>query len=80
MKFEEVLPFLRKGKKIIRGGFEDGEYIYLSKGKIIDERGFPYPFDQLDLFIDDWEVVEEIGKPEKPERLGEYWLYPWRWR
>ena len=59
MKFEEVLPALRNGKKIrIKGWFED-EYIYQEGEELFDEAGFSCSPDLAYALYDDWEIVDE---------------------
>ena len=66
MKFEEVLPFLRNGKKITNTTIKnDGyKYIYYKKGIICDNTGCSYwqLSDREIVNDDDWEIVEELRK------------------
>ena len=66
MKFEEVLPAFREGKKIRRKFWSNEAYI--RKGKIfvfervIDEYNDVYVLTINDLWADDWEIVKEPKK------------------
>ena len=66
MKFEEVLPFLRNGKKITNTTIKnDGyKYIYYKKGIICDNTGCSYwqLSDREIVNDDDWEIVKEPNK------------------
>ncbi len=61
MKFEQVLPALREGKKILLPSWDKGEYLCIGiTNDLVDENGktpasFPIGFD-------DWEIVEEPKK------------------
>lgn len=64
MKFEEVLPALREGKKIRIKGWKEIQYIYKPKNEN-DLRAEDYKAVNLswkDFFSDDWEIVEELKK------------------
>lgn len=61
MKFEEVLPALREGKKIRRSLWEDYHYIqrkltFLFK-IIVNENNMMYTLFLDDLEADDWEIL-----------------------
>lgn len=66
MKFEEVLPALRAGKKITNSIVKDNgyKYIYYKEGAIFDnEGGLYYHLSNRQIVnYDDWEVVEEKRK------------------
>ena len=74
MKFEEVLPALREGKKAKRKAWEKGDYIkkdareYVKKDarhvveEIINQDSVIYSLTITDLEADDWEVSEETKK------------------
>ena len=67
MKFEEVLPVLREGKKVT-STLVDGvncKYMYYSPedGEFYTEKGHKmYLFPNEFMTIDDWEIVEEKKK------------------
>ena len=64
MKFEEVLPALREGKKIRLKEWEEIQYIYMPKNET-DLRTEDYHSINLswqDLFSGDWEIVKEKKK------------------
>lgn len=64
MKFEEVLPALREGKKIKLKGCKEFEYLFKSKNEN-ELRTEDYKHINLsweDFFRDDWEIVEEPKK------------------
>lgn len=68
MKFEEVLPALREGKKIRRkdsSWINYYECIYVNRvGNVIPNRAYfdDYILETKDLDADDWEIVEEKKK------------------
>ena len=60
MKFEEVLPALRDGKKIRRKEWFEKYFIYREGLSVYKEDGVNYCFMGCDqLLCDDWEVFEE---------------------
>lgn len=62
MKFEEVLPALRAGKKIRRKCMSD-KYYHIDNNHIYDNIGQLYTFGvEADVLQDDWEIVEELRK------------------
>lgn len=68
MKFEEIIPALREGKKVRRKdhswiNFYDCIYVNWV-GKVMPNRAYfeDYTLDTEDLDADDWEVVEEKKK------------------
>lgn len=68
MKFEEVLPALREGKKVRNSKWEDGGYISYSNNVFIDEEDAEYPVLWADDIVQgDWEIVKEPWKPKKGE-------------
>lgn len=64
MKFEEVLPALREGKKISLKGCEVFKYLFKPKNenelKTEDYHNIQLSWE--DLFRDDWEIVKETKK------------------
>ena len=66
MRFEEVLPALKAGKKIRRNHWCKDTYIYVnSNGEFATQSGrrFEIILDNLrDLEADDWEIVKEPKK------------------
>ena len=59
MKFEEVLPALREGKKIRRKCLPN-RYYSIVNNHIYDEIGQLYTFGvEADILQNDWEIVEE---------------------
>jgi hypothetical protein len=58
MKFEEVLPALRDGKKVRRKAWGENDYIAISS---------PFELSDGSLMRDDWEIVEE---PKPPKLLA----------
>lgn len=79
MKFEEVLPALREGKKIRRKDiFWKDYYGFLSiieeeENKIVSDNVIDdtYEITEKDLIADDWEIVKE-KKKVKLKDLGIY--------
>jgi len=59
MKFERVLPALRKGKKVRRAIWDVGEYIEMDVDVLIDEDGKTYTLIYRNLFETDWEIILE---------------------
>ena len=64
MKFEEILPKLREGKKIKKGSWWEGHYIIYdnNSGDIVNQNGYPYLFTQHDFNYINWEIIEEPKK------------------
>ena len=66
MKFEEVLPALREGKKITCSIIKNSgcHYIYYFDGTIFCDSGGGclYLTDKAIIEIDDWEIVKEAKK------------------
>ena len=78
MKFEEVLPALREGKKIRRKSRNKINYIRIGKEDfIVDENDECFPFILEDFLADNWEIVEEIKKV-KLRDLTEKQYVKWR--
>ena len=64
MKFEEVLPALREGKKIRRKSWKREECFFVIKnGSLVDDHGYS-AFFYLggSLLEEDWEIVKEKKK------------------
>ena len=69
MKFEEVLPALREGKKIRRKCMRPDRY------HIFDEIGQLYTFGvEADILQNDWEVVEEKKKVKLRDLTNEQYI------
>lgn len=66
MKFTEVLPTLKAGKKIKRKGWEKEEYIkthnFFGMEEIVTKYNIVYALTIMDLEADDWEIVKETKK------------------
>lgn len=63
MKFEEVLPSLKEGKKIRRKCHPNRYYIYIENNHIFNEIGDLYTFGvEADILQDNWEIVKEKKK------------------
>ena len=66
MKFEEVLPALKAGKKIRKRYWVKDNYIYINYcGRIVNQSGSPYDIilnGLYDLKHDSWEIVKEKKK------------------
>lgn len=64
MKFEEILPALREGKKIRLKEWKEIQYIYMPKNEsdLKTEDYHSVNLSWQDLFSDDWEIVEEKKK------------------
>ena len=62
MKFEEVLPALKAGKKIRRKCMPN-RYYHIKNNHIVNENGELYTFGvEADILQDDWEIVKETKK------------------
>lgn len=79
MKFEEVLPALRTGKKIRRKAYPPDYYICLEDNVL---KAFISYLNKLtgeiklmpkDLLADDWEIVKEIKKVKLRDMTEEQW-------
>lgn len=64
MKFEEVLPALREGKRIRLKEWEKIEYVYVPKNEteLRAEDGQFVNLSWKDFFSDDWEIIKEKKK------------------
>ena len=64
MRFEEVLPALREGKKIIRDCWGKDNYYFLNEDYCLETKeGAVATFLTLPaIFSDDWEIVKEKKK------------------
>ena len=63
MKFEEVLPALREGKRIKRNTWPCYKYCYVKDNHIVNQNGELYVFGvEADILQDDWEIVKEPKK------------------
>lgn len=62
MRFEEILPALREGKKITKASWWEGHYVELTLDGIIDQDGRDFVLNRGDLICDDWEIVKEKKK------------------
>ena len=77
MKFEEVLPALKNGKKI-RRKCRPNRYYHIENNHIVNEIGDLYTFGvEADILQDDWEVVKETKKV-KLRDVTEEQLEKWR--
>ena len=79
MRFEEVLPALREGKKIRRKEWEEIEYIYKPKNEN-ELRTEDYHVVNLsweDFFSDNWEIVKEKKKVKLRDLTEEQYV---KWR
>lgn len=81
MKFEEILPALKAGKKIRRKCWGKEVYIkthdFFVVGQIITEDNIDYALTVMDLEADDWEVIKE-PKKVKLRDLTKEQLEKWR--
>ena len=59
MKFEEVLPALRKGYKIRDKEWPKDEYIYIKDKFLYDQQCCLVHLSSFGLLAGDWEVIEE---------------------
>lgn len=63
MRFEEILPALREGKKIRRKNRNKINYIQIGKEDfIVDENDECFPFILEDFLADNWEIIKEKKK------------------
>ena len=65
----ELKEHLKKGGKIKRAFWEEGEWIRLVEQSFVDEDGMNFPFLPVDAFDSDWEVYKE---PIKITHTGLY--------
>lgn len=78
MKFEEVLPDLRKGIKVRRKSWNKGNYIVVKEDNlIVDENNYAIPFCIDDFSADDWEIFFIIAKKVKLRDLTEEQFNKW---
>lgn len=83
MRFEEVLPALREGKKIRRKAYPPDYYICLEDNVLkvfisyLNRRSGGITIMTRDLLTDDWEIVKEIKKI-KLRDLTEEQFEKWR--
>ena len=63
MKFEEVLPALREGKKVRRTSWVSTTHIKAKGDYFLDVSG---------CLADDWEIVDEPKIPEVPHEISDY--------
>ena len=59
MKFEEVLPALRDGKKIKTKDWPKGEHIYNKDNFLYNQQGYLVSLSSFGLLTGDWEIVDE---------------------
>ena len=66
MKFEEILPAVRAGKKIRRNNWCKDDYIYINSNGVFEDQNGHHPAIFLnrlcDLEADAWEIVKETKK------------------
>lgn len=63
MKFEEIIPALREGKKARASWWENGRYIEIDdEGVFVDQDGEGYLITFDDFKYDDWEIIEKTKK------------------
>lgn len=68
MKFEEILPFLRLGKKVRCRNWNPDFHIYFEKDTPFDHADkilINWGFDREDIFSDEWELYQENKEPSK---------------
>jgi hypothetical protein len=66
MKFEEVLPALREGKKVRRVAWDSAKWVSFVGGDAWLSTGRRVTFGGYLLITDDWEIVQE------PKRVADY--------
>ncbi len=69
MRFEEVLPALREGKKIRIATWGKGEYLVADGEFVRDERGCAISIGYQSFLSDYWEIVHEPTNREFFEKL-----------
>ena len=75
MRFEEVLPALKEGKKIKRKNRNKINYIRIGEEDfIVDENNECFPFILEDFLADNWEIVEEIKKVKLKDLTKEQYI------
>ena len=82
MKFEELLPYLRMGRKITNSAIKNSGYQYIyyksKSGTIFDDKGGFYHLTFREIVdSDDWEIVKE-KKKVKLRDLTEEQLKKWQ--
>ena len=69
MKFEEVIPLLRAGKKVTRPSWDDEAFICLDENdNLINSKGDSFQSYRI-LVISDWEEYKEEPKPVFEETI-----------
>lgn len=69
MTFEEVLPYLKEGKKIRRSFWWEGHYFKLASDGIVNHEGKNFTFGKDDLFYSDWEIYQEPLLTEEEKKV-----------
>lgn len=78
MKFEEVLPALREGKKIRRKSWgRVHSFIIIKDDSLVDDYRCNVVIYAYDLKADDWEIVEEKKKVKLRDMTEKQWQ---KWR
>lgn len=62
MKFEEILPLLKEGKKIRKASWFEGHYFKLVSDGIVDQDGKSFTFGKDDLLCSEREIFRELKK------------------
>ena len=63
MKFEDILPALKEGKKVKRKNWNKINYIRIGEEDlIVDENDECFPFILEDFLTDNWEIIKETKK------------------
>ena len=78
MKFEEIIPALREGKKIRRRGWCKGAYISIgTDGSVCDQNNEIFPFVLNDFKSEFWEIIKEPKKVKLRDLTEEQYV---KWR
>ena len=78
MKFEEIIPALREGKKIRRRGWVKDAYISIGiDGSVCDQNNEIFPLVLNDFKSEFWEIVEEHKKVKLRDLTEEQYI---NWR
>ena len=78
MKFEEIIPALREGKKIRRRGWCKGAYISIgTDGSVCDQNNGIFPFVLNDFKSEFWEIIKEPKKVKLRDLTEEQYV---KWR